>query len=216
MARPEEHITVEASVAQRLQEDILSGNLRPGEWLKQADLENRYEANRFEVRMALSALRAKHLLDHTPNQGYRVINPSDRERSELYEVRTILETAAARLAAQRSTDDDLAELDEIVAKFAHAIDNGSRADLSQLNMDFHNRFNRISGNLLLANQIQELRERGVPGRAGGWNTLTSIRASNEDHKQMVEMLRNKDADGLGYTIYRHLNRWREFSKPEKK
>lgn len=208
-------MTMDSSVAKRLQEDILSGNLRPGEWLKQADLENRYEANRFEVRMALSALRAKHLLDHTPNQGYRVINPSDRERSELYEIRTILETAASRLAAQRSTDDDVAELSELVDKFEHAIDNGSRAELTQLNMDFHNRFNQIGGNLLLANQIQELRERGVPGRAGGWNTLAGIRASHEDHKQMVEMLRNRDADGLGYTIYRHLNRWREFSKPAK-
>lgn len=200
-------------VGLRLQRDILSEKLRAGEWLKQADIESRYQANRFEVRMALSELAAKHLIDHIPNRGYRVINPSDRERSDLYEVRTILETAAGRLAAQKCTDEDVDALSRLVDEFEAAIDTHSRAELIALNLEFHNRFYALAGNELLVDQIRELRERGIPGRKGGWDTVAGTRASNEDHRQMVEMLRRQDADGLSYTIYRHLNRWREFTKP---
>jgi len=213
MARENKNPDAGPGVVEQLQEDILAERYRPGEWLKQADLESRYRANRFEVRMALSALAARHLIDHIPNRGYRVINPSDRERAELYEVRIILETAAGRLAAQRASENDINELTRLVDEFEDAIENGSLDDLRKLNFAFHSRFNDICGNKMLAEQVRELRERGLPGRSGGWDTVAGMRASNEDHRKMIEMLRQRDTEGLGYIIYRHLNRWREFSKP---
>ena len=214
MARKKLDKTDENGVDQQLQADILNNHYRPGEWLKQADIENRYNANRFEVRIALSTLAAKHLIDHIPNRGYKVINPSDKERSELYEVRTVLETAAGRVAIQKCTDEEVAELSLLVDQFEDAIDTKSKNDLVQLNMQFHDRFNAIGGNQLLIEQIRGLRERGIPGRTSSWVTVAAMRASNEDHRQMVEMLRNRDTEGMSYTIYRHLNRWREFSSAE--
>ncbi|MFC3052122.1 GntR family transcriptional regulator [Kordiimonas pumila] len=216
MTRKKTSESIEMSVSERLQADIFNEYFRPGEWLKQADIEDRYAANRFEVRMALSTLAAKHLIDHIPNKGYRVINPSDRQRAELYEVRTILETAAGKLAAQKCTDEDIAELSLLVDEFDQAIDTKGRAELVRLNLEFHNRFYAVGGNQLLISQILELRERGIPGRRGSWETVAGMRASSEDHRQMVEMLSKRDADGLSYTIYRHLNRWREFSTPTDK
>ncbi len=201
------------SVKERLQADILSGRFRPGEWLKQVDLETAYDANRFEVRIALSEIAARHLIDHIPNRGYRVVDPSNSERAELYEVRTILETGAARLTVQRVTEQDIAELEELVEAFANAMETQSRRELVALNMQFHNRLYQICGNKLLVAQIQELRERGIPGRRGGWDTNAGVRASYEDHARMVEMLKAKDADGLSYVVYHHLNRWREFTQP---
>ncbi len=200
-------------VKELLLKDILSGKYRSGEWLKQVDLENTYNANRFEVRIALSELAARHLIDHIPNRGYRVIDPSSRERADLYELRTIVETGAARLVAQRVSDSDIEDLAKLVAEFSEAIDNKGIDELSDLNVTFHNRFYEICGNPLMVSQIQELRQRGIPGRRGGWDAVAGRRASNEDHAKMVEMLRNKDTDGLCYVVYNHLNRWREFTRP---
>ncbi len=197
-----------------LREDILAGVFHAGEWLKQADIEEKYNANRFEVRMALSDLAARKIIDHIPNRGYRVIQPTDREREELYEVRTILETAAAKLAVQRATEEDIAELKALVDNFYDAIETKSQKELRELNVRFHEKFYSLSGNDLLAQQIKEMRERGLPGRVGSWNTLKAIRASNDDHATMVDMLRKKDSEGIAYVVYRHLNRWREFSQPD--
>ena len=202
------------SVKERLLSDVLSGKFRSGEWLKQVDLESAYGANRFEVRIALSEMAARHLIDHIPNRGYRVIDPSDRERADLYELRTIVETGAARLVAQRVTEDDIEELSVLVDEFAAAINDKGQDEFSRLNVKFHNQFYEICGNPLMVSQIQELRQRGIPGRRGGWDAIAGRRASCEDHQRMVEMLRTKDADGLCYVVYNHLNRWREFSRPD--
>jgi DNA-binding GntR family transcriptional regulator len=203
----------ENGLAIQLKNDIISGKYRAGEWLKQTDLENIYQANRFETRMALSDLAARKIISHIPNRGYRVINPSDKEREDLYEVRTLLETAASKLAVQKAQTEDIDELQTIVDQFEDAIEHQSKEVLMDLNMQFHNKFYAISGNKLLCQQIEEMRYRGLPGRQGGWDTVTGLRASNQDHAEMIEKIRRRDIDGVSYTVYRHLNRWREFSTP---
>ncbi len=160
--------------SQRLHEDLLSGKFRPGEWLKQIDLENDYGVNRFEVRIALSELAARHLLDHSPNRGYRVANPTGRTREELYEVRTLLETQAARMVAVRADHADLEEFEKIVEQFDSDTRQGNHTGLVQLNSELHDMFYRMSRNDLLATQIKELRERGLPGRSSGWQPRRAV------------------------------------------
>lgn len=199
--------------ADRLRADLLAGNYRPGEWLKQVDLESTYNVNRFEVRIALSELAARRLLDHSPNRGYRVANPTGREREELYEVRTIVEIAAAKTAALRATPVDVEQFEELVTEFDRNVQAGNLAGLPALNGRLHDAFYAMCGNSLLSTQIKELRERGIPGRSGTWDAMAGLHASNSDHLAMLELLRRRDAEGLAHIVYRHLNRWREFSKP---
>lgn len=199
---------------EQLRADLIGGRFRPGEWLKQADLEAHYGANRFEVRIALSEMAARHLLDHIPNKGYRVANPSEHQRAELYQVRTILEMAAARMLVSRATDADVDEFAKLVHAFEHAIEAGGSARLRDINYRLHDMLYRLSGNDLLADQIQELRERGAHNKPGTWSTVAGIRASNTDHLEMLEMLRRRDGEGLAHSVYGHLNRWREYGVAE--
>lgn len=202
--------TAEKAFNEELRADLLRGRFRPGEWLKQADLEALYKANRFEVRIALSELAARHLLEHIPNRGYRVAKPSDRQRDQLYETRSILETAAARLVVTRISDADIDAFAELVHRFQHAIEHGGREQLRELNFQLHDKLYRASGNDLLADQIRELRERGSGFASGTWDNLAGVRRSNADHLEMLEMLRRRDGEALAHSVYRHLNRWREF------
>lgn len=198
------------SFSEQLRADLFAGRFRPGEWLKQADLEAHYKANRFEVRIALSEMAARHLLDHIPNKGYRVSNPDERQRAELYQVRTILEMAAARMIVSRVTDADVDKFAELVHAFDHALEAGSNGRLRDINYRLHDVLYRLCGNDLLADQIQELRERGVHNKPGTWSTVAGIRASNMDHLEMLEMLKRRDGEGLAHTVYAHLNRWKEY------
>jgi len=201
------------NLADKIRQDILTGNLPAGAWLKQADIEAKYSANRFEVRIALSDLSARKMITHIPNRGYRVINPTDREREELYEVRTILEISAAKMAIQHSTEEDIHRLSLLVEQFSESVESKSKDYLMELNVEFHDEFYALSKNELLTQEIKDLRDRGLPGRKGSWDTLSGIRASCEDHARMVDMLKKKDPEGMSYVVYRHLNRWREFSSP---
>lgn len=197
-----------AELVSALEADLLSGAFRPGEWLKQTDIETHYSAHRFDVRMALMDLKTRHLIEHVKNRGYRVINLTDREREDLIETRTVLEKAAVQLAAKRRTPQDIVELKTMVNQFDAAIETGDLDVLRGLNSDFHDRFYEACNNLTLAQEIKALRQRGLPG-ARGWRSLGAIRRSNDDHAQMIGFLEAGDGEALSALIDRHLNRWRE-------
>lgn len=203
----------EETLVSRIETDLLAGHFRPGEWLKQADIEANYDANRFDVRMALLDLKARQLIEHIPNRGFRVINLSEREREELFETRIILETAAAKLAAERISDETIDELETLVREFQAQIDIAELDVLRGLNGQFHDLLYQSSGNSLLASEIKALRQRGLPGTRGGgltWRTMAGISQSNEDHRKMVALLRARDGDGLAEVINEHLSIWRKY------
>lgn len=203
----------EARFSEALMADLLAGKYSPGEWLKQADLEASYNVNRFEVRIALAELSVRGLLEHLPNRGYRVCNHSDEEREQLYEVRTLMEVAASRLVVQRATQEQIDEFERLVKLFDTAIEAGSQDHMRELNYQLHNHFYSMGGNALLASQINDMRQRGIPGRRGLWDTMKSIKSSNADHFEMLDMLKRRDTEGLAAVVYRHLNRWRKYAKP---
>lgn len=194
-------------VALRLEQDLIAGMFRPGEWLKQADIETMYGAHRFDVRMALLDLKTRHLIEHVPNRGYRVVNLSVREREDLIATRSILERAAVHLAVNNRQDQDIDELSDLVAKFEAATEAGDIDALRGLNFAFHDRFYAACGNRILAAEITALRQRGLPG-ARGWRSQASIRQSSEDHAEMVRLLAARNGDALANLIDLHLNRWR--------
>lgn len=195
----------------QLEADLLAGNFRPAEWLKQSDLEQTYQANRFDVRMALIELRARRLLVHVPNRGFRVIDLSDDERAKLVDTRTILECAAARMVAKNATTDDVTELTAISDEFEKQIETADQDTLRETNNRFHDRLYQISGNSVLVNEIKELRSRGLPGirSSSSWRTINGVSRSNEDHKEMIRLIAAGDSDGLEALVQKHLNNWRQ-------
>ena len=208
MATIKEKNNETASLVSRLEADLLGGVFRPGEWLKQTDIETNYEAHRFDVRMALLDLKTRQLLEHVPNRGYRVANLSPQDREELIEARTVLEIAAARRVAQRATPQDVADLDAIVDEFDANMADADLPVLRGLNAKFHDRLYAICGNRVLMDEIKALRHRGLPG-VRGWRAVSSIQRSNRDHREMVRMVEAGNCDGLVQVVEKHLNRWRE-------
>ncbi len=202
----------ELSLVARIEADLIGGNFRPGEWLKQADVEELYDSNRFDVRMALLDLKARRLIEHIPNRGFRVINLSEREREDLFETRVILETAAARLAASRISEETIAELDAILLAFRDCMETADQDHLRALNGQFHDLLYQSSGNAVLAEEIKALRQRGLPGTRGGlrWRTMAGIQHSHDEHVKMIELLRARDGEALAATIDEHLNGWRRY------
>jgi DNA-binding GntR family transcriptional regulator len=203
----------EKSFSEALTADLLAGKYSPGEWLKQADLEETYKVNRFEVRIALAELSVRGLIEHLPNRGYRVCKHTAEDWELLLELRSLLEVAACRLVVQRATEEQVAEFDRLVQAFDEATRAGGADLMRDVNYRLHNVFYAMTGNPLLAEQIRDLRERGMPGRRGLWDAVKSVKNSNEDHFEMLEALKRRDADGLAAAVYRHLNRWRKSSRP---
>ena len=194
----------EADVTDLILHDIQAGNLAAGSWLKQVDLEQRYNRGRNQVRRALDRLVQKRLVQHVPNRGYHVYEPDGRQATEIAEIRIILETAIAERIISNSTDQDLQELRQLATEFESLVLNGTILQLYEVNLSFHNKLVSISGNQELTALITEIRQRTSSAPASQWKTRARIELSAREHHQMVDAIANSDAEALRDLIRAHI------------
>jgi DNA-binding GntR family transcriptional regulator len=107
--------TVDALVAE-LRGRILDGELAAGTRLVELELVGEYEVARHTLRAALRGLAGEGLVELVPNRGAQVVSARPGDLEELYELRTALETEAARLALVRNREGLAAALDEAVVE----------------------------------------------------------------------------------------------------
>ncbi|MDV7087206.1 GntR family transcriptional regulator [Rhodococcus sp. IEGM 248] len=84
----------------QLKQDILNGTLSPGQSLSAIDVGTRFSASRTPVRQAFLRLEADGLVSLTDRQGARVAPISIKSVRDLFELRILLEAAAARMVAE--------------------------------------------------------------------------------------------------------------------
>ena len=90
-------------LANILCEEIIRGQLKPGEKLSETVIASRFKVSRGPVREALRRLSERNLVDFIPNVGARVASTSLADMFHLMEVRESLEVLAAYLAAVKMT-----------------------------------------------------------------------------------------------------------------
>ena len=107
--------TLSDGAFQRLQTAIVKGEIPPGTRISEQFLTTTYGIRRGPLREAIRRLEGRRLVVRVPHAGVRVVSLSYEELIELYHVREALEGMACRLAAQNMTDDEIANLREVLA-----------------------------------------------------------------------------------------------------
>lgn len=197
-------MTVE-TIADQLARDIQSGHLRAGTWLKQIDLQNRFDCQRSHVRQALDILVMRRFVQHERNRGYYVYEISPEQFLEYSEIRVILETAAAESVIEKATADDIHQLRKLAAAFEQTVVHGNLMDNVETNGAFHRYFNDLSGNGELSNLIAEYRKRGPAAPVLQWRTHKMLLRSAREHFAIVDALEARDTGLLKERIALHIS-----------
>ena len=124
-------------VADVIARDIRSGALSTGTWLKQVDVESRYNASRADIRRALEILLQKQLVEQIPERGFYVRGVDERRQRELREIRVTLECSMAKSIIANADPAKLQELTDLAHRFSEAVEAGSIADRYESNQNFH-------------------------------------------------------------------------------
>ena len=106
--------TLSENVFRRIQAAIVKGEIAPGSKISEPELARTYGISRGPLREAIHRLEGQRLLVRIPHVGARVVSLSHAELIELYEIRESLEGMACRLAAERMSDEDIAELRRVL------------------------------------------------------------------------------------------------------
>ncbi|MGO4906974.1 GntR family transcriptional regulator [Pseudorhodobacter sp. W20_MBD10_FR17] len=173
----------------RLLEDIRAGTLIPGARLRETELADRFGISRTPVREAIRQLEADGLVAHIPRQGATIRVLDYSEVMELYEMRTVLEGTAARLAARAASD---LELDELAALNA---DLGATTDTRtayELNRQFHMTLLDAAKNRYLVKSVSALQKTLLI--LGPTTLIEPVRAKDAvtEHEGILAALRDRD------------------------
>jgi GntR family transcriptional repressor for pyruvate dehydrogenase complex len=158
-----------SEVASQLEAEVLSGELEAGTKLpSERELALRLGVSRPLVREALRSLVERGLVEISPGRGtfVRAASATDSVRAlgshylrqkitprHLIEVRTIIEPAAARLAAERATDEEIEELGHAVEQINSA---GSILDRARWDIRLHTLVARMSHNPVIETTFESI------------------------------------------------------------
>lgn len=192
------------SVADHLEDLILSGQLLPRERLGETDMADRFSVKRHVIRDAFKILESKGLLEIKRYKGARVVSLSMKEISDVFDIRINLERFAYTLALNNMREEDFEGLESIAQKFLDSVDSANIEELSRLNTEFHNIIYKRADNIPLLEIINDLHIKLYITRFAAWDKRENIIQSGEEHLEFIEALRKKDLEVLNDLARRHI------------
>ncbi|MDC5698842.1 GntR family transcriptional regulator [Intrasporangium calvum] len=198
-----------ASLAeQELRAMVLGGDLRSGERINEVALAEQLGISRGPLREAIQRLASDGLLDVVNHRGAFVPTIGEKELTELYELRSALESAAVRLAAGRVTE---AQLDSLRSELARTqkVLRSTRNRPYPADIDIHQRFVALAGNEALAAMTRDVHTRITLARTRSGSDPDRARAAYEEHVAILECLEARDAEAAARLMESHLARAQE-------
>jgi DNA-binding GntR family transcriptional regulator len=179
--------------------DIVEGVLAPGTEVTERELTERYRLSKAPLREALVRLSHEGLLRSIPRTGYLVTPITVQDVRDIFEMRLLLEPAAARQAAGRVDKELLTQLDELCRAGYTPGDRESERAFLRTNRQFHLAIAQASGNRRLATLLGQLLEDMERLFHLGLAVRNRSTEMQHEHQALVEALARGDADAAERT-----------------
>lgn len=194
--------TLSSEAYEGLRRAIVEGELRPNQRLVETELVERFAIGRTPIREALQRLAVDGLLSR--ERGWVVREHRSDEIRQIYEVRAALEGFAARLAAERATDEELAKVFEIHRNDGRDPAVISRDELVRVNDAFHAAIADAARNPQLEGQIRHRMDLFFNRRTAALFSDEEARASVTGHDQIMAALRARDGVRADAAVRQHV------------
>lgn len=194
-----------ARVRDRLRSLIESGQLAPDDRLNIDAIARALGVSKIPVREAIKQLEAAGLVVVTPHAGARVAVQSAKDLRGLALIRSTLEPLSARLAAEKITPAQVAELEDIGQEMKVACREGRLAPMTDLNRAFHVGVARASGYRPIADMVEDILRRSGPYHRQLMGARTWGSALVE-HAALLVALRRHDAVAAETVARNHVGR----------
>jgi DNA-binding GntR family transcriptional regulator len=189
-------------VAGYVRELIITGAVRPGEFLRMERIAEAVGVSNTPVREGLLVLRSEGLVELVPRRGFVVSPFSRQDVRDLFWAQAQLARELAARAARQIAPEQLAELEVILARYKSAVAAGDQDRISELGHFFHRRINLAADShrlaLLLSSFVRQLPNRFYAA------IETQASTGGDDHGLLMEALRQHDAPTAKSLMERHI------------
>jgi len=196
-------------VEAELRQLILTLELEPGLAISEASLMKEYGWGRTPLREAFQRLAEQSLLQVIPRQGVVVTALSVFDFAEMMDAMSMVIGPAAALACERMTDGELDQLDEVVNASESAAEDGDFIRVSQLDFEFHRVLADATGNRHLSRYLLHLHQVATRFNFAAWKRDRNAAPSIDEHRQIVEIMRQRDVEGAKSAMRVHIENARQ-------
>jgi DNA-binding GntR family transcriptional regulator len=203
--------TLTDQVYEILRERVISGQIPPGEFVREQDVSERLGVSRTPVREALSRLASEGFLERIPHRGFRLPNETIEDLIEIYPIMTALEVLGTREAFYRLDAEAVDELREINAAYAKAFEENDVYAGIDMNHKFHDKLSARSGNKRLCRMLEDLRSRVRSLEIWAFSDIDHWQKSIDEHEKILRAVENRQLDKV-VSILEHnrLSTYREY------
>jgi len=200
-------ITTADKVFAEIQHAIVEGEISAGSKISEPELAKKYQISRSTLREALNRLEKCQLIERKANVGARVVECTIQGLLELYLVREALEGMACRQAAENMTDEEIVDMQQMLAQHAQSQDlqDGIAYYQEQGDLDFHYKVILGSHNNQLINLIcgQLYHLVRMYRCQFGMNSPRASKAFSE-HARIIEAISDRDGELAEMLMRRHI------------
>ena len=182
---------------------IVSLELRPGAVIDERRLMERLGIGRTPTREALRRLAQERLVEVYPRRGMFVTSVEIHDLASLAEVRLVLESHVARLAAERATDEDRSAMDDLLEELERRDDLDARG-LMALDERIHRQVYGSAHNPFLESTLEEYYVLALRIWYLALDRARELEQAVLGHRELLEAIRDGDADRAEATMRRHV------------
>ena len=201
----DDYLPLRDVVFNTLRQAILRGELKPGERLMEIQLANKLGVSRTPIREAIRKLELEGLVLMIPRRGAEVAEITEKSLRDVLEVRGALEELAVKLACQKITDEQIAELRAAEKEFEQALNSGDVTVYAEADVKFHDVIYHATDNQRLIQLLFNLREQMYRYRVEYLKREEAHGTLLVEHKKIIETIANRDMDAAVDAVCQHID-----------
>jgi len=178
-------------VAEQLRQRIFQRELEPGSWIDEVRIAQEFGISRTPLREALKVLAAEGLVTMKVRRGAYVTEVSETDLADVYHLLSLLESDAAGVVAQKASDEQLKELQQLHKELEAAQNN--RDKFFAVNERFHMRLLQIAGNRWRDQLVADLRKVMKLNRHNSLFKAGRVKESMLEHRAIMDAIAKRDA-----------------------
>ena len=195
-------------VYEQLKQAIVDGEIEAGTRISERPLATALGISRTPVREAIHKLDRTGFLERLPSGGFIVVSLSREEIEEVFGIRSLLESYAARLASIKYEEEDFKPLEDKLIEYRSCLENGQLEALNKINTEFHDMLYALSRSPKLIKMVGDLKDQISRFRKILLEDEATAEVSDQDHHRMLEAMKKRDPDKVEKLVKEHILRGR--------
>jgi DNA-binding GntR family transcriptional regulator len=193
---------------QVIREAVQSGRFAGGEWIREVTVAEMAKVSRTSVRQALTMLAAEGYVELRPNRGAVVVDWTEANLLQIFDLRALLESYGCALAARHATREELAGMREEANEFSRLVKRKGVLDVRQIaesNNRLHRLFLAAGRNPRLASLLVAVVQVPLVKQTFGKYDHDALLRSAAQHHELVDAIGSGDAAWAEATMRSHIH-----------